>query len=271
MGSYLFFFERMYLKAMAHRDVRKNVFTAMQLGTSVPPASKADARPNSAPTDTTMVSSATVIQSPFIIQELRTFDAKREAYMGTRPTLRWFSTRNQLPFPCFGTFAHQIGRSDEIINASAARINMETINHSEKISTWSKRRESYHAQSNPHMEQLCINKAEALRDSFYFATKNDYLLIVETLTKQLRMYDVADKKLRGIRSRHFQRIAYYYGAAQRFAEKYGQALPPDMIRDDSLAKLCNTHTLEMYSDIIAKKNNMLATFRQDLANLSKRG
>jgi hypothetical protein len=265
MWNHLFLIEKMFLKYQAFVDVKCKLISCGSVNTAVTGNGTGDDRGQT----TFFVKQC--ISSPFIIEELRRYNAKRDYLMASRPTFYWRPISEHTNLPWISSFPDMIGITNETINEYASDINMLNISYSDEISSWENKMQDYQKAKQPHMVQLCINKAYEQKSCFYTQTQHKYNKIVYLLTQQLHKYDKADKVMRKIRSRHFSRITYYYKSALRLAAKDNLSLPIDGVDDESLSKIGNTDTLENYADIINNLKDRLAKYKREQDYLSGGG
>lgn len=244
--SELHWYELVKLWFRAHQDVRKKRF-----GQGV----------FQSPDGTEQVE---VVTSPFVAMEVRRYCGKRDQYLGGRLHLFCNINSSLKMRPRMARFSKMLRAYDEKISWLETDINIDIMRTDDMLDRLQRQRDIHESRDEPHMVQLCINKADKLRGEYYDRNIAKYQSLQCLLNRKIGKLETAQKHLETVRRRILVRLAYYY---YRASNKDRSLAHFDM-SEAQLAAISDLRVMEQYQRTMLAAVRKLEQIEKDIALLS---
>lgn len=188
---------------------------------------------------------AAVVISSFIMTELCSFNAKRDAMLSRSLCIPKISEKNSL---LIMRFSKAIARIDKMIAKLEGKRNGLIRVYEEKKTQLEGLVEDSKSNSAKHMEKLYEKRIMALNETHNCNLVENNTKIVELYNEKIRLIEVLKVKLIAIRSRKFLRIQYYYAKARTVATR----LPIGVLGEKELIQIGRCYALGRYENMLRK-------------------
>lgn len=208
--------------------------------------------------------SLSFMSSPFTVYEVQRYNSKRERYLGRKKHI--FRVRNKRLGMrlSVAVFRNMLRSYEQIIGRLETQINIEIMRMDDNLENLLREKDRFDKQGQLHMSQLCINRAEKLRNEYYARNVEKYLCLKEMLNKKLSKYEAAETHLKDIRRRTLIRLAYYYFRASN--------LDPSLrhydMSQEQLALVSDLNMMEEYHEEMEATARKIGKIDTEIAELN---
>lgn len=191
--SELHWYERLNLRIRAALDVRRGRFQSNEYQSLADPEQ-----------------TRTAASSPFTIMEVRRFAGKRDRYLGKKRHLYWNFSKRMYRRYRYSRFITMLRDLDDRIATLSTDINIDIMRTDDMLDMLQRQRDLHDERNEPHMAQLCVNKADKLRSEYYARNISKYQGVQSLLNEKISRLETAHAYLTAIRRQFYLRLAYYY-------------------------------------------------------------
>lgn len=240
--------EKLYLGWRASRDVRTGRFQKEEITRTVAGSTE----------------NLSFVSSPFSVYEPQRYRNKRQKYLSRKKRRYRIMNRDHKLRWIWADFQTMRNSYHQSISDLQTDIAMENLRATDRLENLEREKAQFDKLKQPHMSQLCINKAEKLRSSYYDRNAAKYRGLKLMIEKLQEGYDIAEGYLMNIRTRTLTRMAYYYYRASNKDNSLGHY---DMT-EEKLELVTGLPLLEEYEKEREKLAEMLDKINADLAELN---
>lgn len=178
--------------------------------------------------------------SNFISYDLSRYEQKRTALHTEKRFLCWTPmARLYLRRYRFLPAAGVIAVLDAALANTQAQIHLSFAEYNKTMDILQEQTDLYAADDAPHLVRVCFNKSIDARTDFQKRTKQLYSMAISLLAQKIRIIRKLQAKIENTRSRHFQRVRYYYEKASSQEPK----LPVQFFGEDRFGMITDISTL----------------------------
>lgn len=208
-----------------------------------------------------------LIMSPYISLQMRKFCTERDFYLGKSLQRFWTKNQNFRRQYHIHSFPRMIGSIDLQIDNYSGRIKTLTEYYGEQIAEQHNRQDEHEANGEEqHLVQLCINRAQKIRNQFYVETRDMYNSITELLSQKIDRLHAAEKALRFARSWCFLQIEYYCFCVFEFD---GSIEPDWLHKEQTLQMVGDFDLLGSYQEVLELTVKKLAAYQADIDDIMR--
>lgn len=178
--------------------------------------------------------------SNFISYDLSRYEQKRTALHTQTRFLFWTPmVRTHLRRYRFLPASGVIAALNAALSSTQARIHLAFAEYNKTMDILQEQTDLYTAEAAPHLVRVCFNKSIDARTDFQKLTKQLYTTAVSLLAQKIRIIRKLQARIESTRSKHFQRVRYYYERASAKDPK----LPVQFFGEDRFGMITDVSTL----------------------------
>ena len=224
MSNKLNLFSKIRLSLRARKDVKRDLFRSFDVYD-----------PNSNLEDHFVISN-------FVSYDLSRFEQKRTEICTGKRFVFWTAIgKTYLRRYRFLPADSAIAALDGAFSGVQARIHLAYAEYNKIMDILQEQAEQYTADNAPHFVRICFNKSMEARTDFQKKTKMLYTQAVALLSQKIRILSKMQSKSESNRSKHFQRIRFYYEQASALEPK----LPVQYFGEDRFGMIADISALHV--------------------------
>lgn len=187
-----------------------------------------------------------MLYSRFISEELSQYALRRDRHLYQRRTFGWSYWVNGFRSISLVSLPKRVAMLSNRISQLWKQLESKGAASSLELDKLNTKRIYHESCQEYHMVQLCVNKADKIRQEYAAKTDDIYLEIDMLLGQIIKLLEIEDKQLILIRSRHWRRVRRYCATACQVDPTLG----PEYTHEDLMSQIEEMKTLGEYQPVL---------------------